>query len=304
MERKIDYVLSYIDYSQEEIRELYKQTNGEEYAAHTNNTYISIDLVIRSIMKNMPFIDRVFIVCKDLQKLPMELETLIEEANGRIIRINESMIMPNCYVTFSSACIEMFIWRIPTLSEYFIYGNDDMIPIREMGEIHFYDEDGKPTIDAAYRRIYLNNLYQLHCLNATNLVFDRHKNDDDYNRFYNVAHTMRPLRRSICDECYMQYYRFILGSLSHIRYFNNFNMDLYILYGMRHELIKNEPLKYRFDFIPVNQALILLSEISELIAECPEEAPHVICLNDGTSNEVVVRQAKRSLDNLLKKVIE
>ena len=89
---KVDYVLTYINYDQQEIQKLYKEVTGEEYTKKSNNTYIDIELVIRLIFKNMSFINNVYIVCKDIQVLPKNVESLIKEYNGRIIRVNESSI--------------------------------------------------------------------------------------------------------------------------------------------------------------------------------------------------------------------
>lgn len=300
---EIDYVLSYIDYEQEEIQCLYKSIIGEEYAKQTNNTYIRVDLLVRAILKNMPFINKVFIVCKDVQKLPNELELLISNSNGRIIRINESQIMPNGFITFSSACIEMFIWKIPNLSEYFIYCNDDMIPIRELDKTHFYYND-KPRIDAIYEHKELNNLYQLHCLNSTNLVFDRHKNDDDYNCYYNVAHTMRPLRKSLCKECYEKYEQQILNSLSIIRYYNNFNMDLYVLYGIKNKLIANEQLPYEFKYIGMPDTDAKLLNVIENLILNELDAPHVICVNDGCADKDEINEIADEISDIFSIILQ
>ena len=155
---KIDYVLSYIDYNTQDIQDLYQQVTGNEYNFKYNYTYIDLELVIRLIFKNLSFINKLYLVCKDIQVLPEHIEELINEYNGKIIRINESQIMPNNYISFSSGCIEMFIWKIPGLSEHFIYACDDMIPLKPLN-IKYFFKDNKIINQIKYLKRDFNCLY-------------------------------------------------------------------------------------------------------------------------------------------------
>ena len=295
---KVDYVLTYINYDQPEIRELYKEVTGEEYNYINNYTYIDIELVIRLIFKNMSFINNVYIVCKDIQILPENVESLIKEYNGRIIRVNESSILPKNFITFSSACIEMFIWKIKGLSEYFIYGCDDMIPILPLN-INMFFEDDKVVNLVNYGNFGFTCLYHFHCSNSTNLIFDRHCNNYEYNKYYASAHTFRALRKSLCKECYNQYKKYILSSLSPIRYYNNFNMDLYILYILKTGLLINQ-LRYRLHFENYNNNIYSLEVLlSFVLLHNYETIPHVICVNDTINDTSILCKLNDTLHEIL-----
>ena len=299
---KIDYVLSYIDYNQKEVQELYTKVSNKEFNYKYNLNYIDIELVIRLIFKNMAFINNLYIVCKDIQVLPDNVENLIKEFDGRIIRINESQIIPDNYITFSSACIEMFIWKIPGLSEYFIYGCDDMIPIRQLNQ-HMFFENDKTINSVPFHQIYnFFCLYYLHCLNNTNLIFNRCKNNDNYNLVYESTHTFRSLRKSLCEECYNKYKSFIDSSITPIRFYNNFNMDLYVLYAIKNNLNIDE-LRYVYQFDNLSTNINIINYLNLTIQlKNYKNLPDVICLNDTIEDEKTYLEAIEKTKELLSKL--
>lgn len=300
---KIDYVLSYIDYNTQDIQDLYQQVTGNEYNFKYNYTYIDLELVIRLIFKNLSFINKLYLVCKDIQVLPEHIEELINEYNGKIIRINESQIMPNNYISFSSGCIEMFIWKIPGLSEHFIYACDDMIPLKPLN-IKYFFKDNKIINQIKYLKRDFNCLYDLHCLNNTNLIFNRHQNNGEYNKAYMTEHTFRALKKSICKECYNKYKKYILGSLSPYRYYNNFNMDLYVLYAFKNELNINE-IPYYFFFTNLEDNINIFNQMNILInINKFDKFPEVMCLNDNISKEELVVEISDRYQNILLKILE
>ena len=48
----IDYIVSYIDFSQKEIKDLYREVAGEEYASNVNSDYLDFTLTLKLILKN------------------------------------------------------------------------------------------------------------------------------------------------------------------------------------------------------------------------------------------------------------
>ena len=300
---KIDYVLSYIDYNQPEIQELYQKVSGKEYNYSYNSTYIDLELVIRLIFKHLSFINKLYLVCKDIQILPEHIESLIKEYNGKIVRINESQIMPKNYISFSSGCIEMFIWKIPGLSEHFIYGCDDMIPLKPMTEDMFFKDNKIINLVKSYNGIF-NCLYYLHCSNNSNLIFNRLKNNDDYNQIYVSEHTLRALKKSICKECYNKYKKFIDSSLTPIRFYNNFNMDLFILYAFNNNLNISE-LPYKFSFKNINKDLDFLDKIQMLLwIKKFDKFPEIICLNDNIIEDNLIVEINDKIQNILLQILD
>lgn len=81
---------------------------------------------LRSIANHAPWIDRIWIVTDaqtpDLSRLAPSLRARIRIVDHRIIFADHPAALP----TFNSLTIESMLWRIPGLSERFIYFNDDV----------------------------------------------------------------------------------------------------------------------------------------------------------------------------------
>ena len=54
---------------------------------------------------------------------------------------------PEVLPTFNSTTIEMFIANIPDLAEHFIYGNDDIYPLRPTLPDDWFTEDELPRFN-------------------------------------------------------------------------------------------------------------------------------------------------------------
>lgn len=87
---------------------------------------------LRSVLKYAPWINHIFIVTNN--QCPKWLQQ-----HPKITIINQNDIMPPAeYPTFSSVKIEMYLDRIPGLSEYFIYGCDDFFFGRNVQPSDFF----------------------------------------------------------------------------------------------------------------------------------------------------------------------
>ncbi len=96
---------------------------------------------LRSVEKYAPWIRKVFIVT-DNQK-PDWLDTSNEKVH--VVDIEE--IMPaQCLPCFNSSLIEKFLYKIPGLSERFLYANDDMCLNKKVTAADFYTPDGFPIV--------------------------------------------------------------------------------------------------------------------------------------------------------------
>ena len=96
---------------------------------------------LRSIEKYAPWIRRIFIVTDN--QTPEWLNSL----NPKIRIVDHKEIMPTiCLPCFNSALIEHFLYRIPGLSEHFIYANDDMFINKPVTPNTFFGSDGLPIV--------------------------------------------------------------------------------------------------------------------------------------------------------------
>lgn len=95
-----------------------------------------LQFCLRSIEKNLLFINKIFIIVRD-----DEIPLFLHKDHYQIQFVKHSDIIPKQFLpTFNSISIENFIHKIPELSEYFIYFNDDMIVLHETNPFVFFDK--------------------------------------------------------------------------------------------------------------------------------------------------------------------
>ena len=106
---------------------------------YMNNDELKYSL--RSAEKYAPWIRQIFIVT-DNQK-PNWLDT----TNPKIKIIDIKDIMPqDCLPCFNSIVIECYFYKIPGLSEQFLYANDDMFFNADVQPDFFFAKDGFPIV--------------------------------------------------------------------------------------------------------------------------------------------------------------
>lgn len=103
---------------------------------------------LRAVEMYAPWIRHVFIVTDG--QTPAWLDT----SNPKVTVVNQNDIIPEvsrpCY---NSSLIEHFLYRIPGLSEYFLYANDDMFLNRPVTPETFFTPDGLPVIRLIHARL-------------------------------------------------------------------------------------------------------------------------------------------------------
>lgn len=96
---------------------------------------------LRSVEMYAPWIHRIFIVTD--RQVPEWLDT----SNPKIRIVDHSEFIPKqALPTFNSVVIEHCLWRIPELSEKFLFANDDMFFNRPVSPSDFFTPDGLPII--------------------------------------------------------------------------------------------------------------------------------------------------------------
>ncbi|MDR1553655.1 MAG: Stealth CR1 domain-containing protein [Prevotellaceae bacterium] len=121
-----------------------KNTENVENAINCEGRFANNDELkysLRSVEKHIPWINKIFIVTD--QQIPAWLDT----SNPKIQIVDHTEILPKealpCY---NSLVIEYFLWKIPNLSEYFLYANDDMFINADISPSFFFEKDGLPVV--------------------------------------------------------------------------------------------------------------------------------------------------------------
>lgn len=96
---------------------------------------------LRSVEKNLPWIRYIFIVTWAHQR-----PYWIDLNHSKLKFISQSEIFPDNFSlpTFNSKSIDLQIYKIPGLSEHFIYSNDDMYFLNRLKKSDFFTQKGKP----------------------------------------------------------------------------------------------------------------------------------------------------------------
>lgn len=101
-----------------------------------------LNFCLRSIANNAPWVRRVWIVTDnqipDFATLPPEFAAKVAIIDHRDIFVGFEDALP----TFNSLSIETMLWRVPGLSEHFLYFNDDVFLTAPVNVSDFFTLDG------------------------------------------------------------------------------------------------------------------------------------------------------------------
>jgi hypothetical protein len=96
---------------------------------------------LRSIEKYANWVRKIFIITDN------QIPAWLDISNPRIEIINQNELLPvETLPCFSSEIIEYFLYKIPDLSEHFIYANDDMFLNKNISPGDFFCDDGFPIV--------------------------------------------------------------------------------------------------------------------------------------------------------------
>ena len=142
----IDFVVPYVNNKTPQWRETYQKfcyDNGfpERAAMADSERYRDwgyFKYFMRGVEKYLPFVRKVFLLLQDVDQVP----SWLNEDNVTIV-YHRSFIPERFLPTYNSTTIEMFLDRIPGLSEHFIYANDDMYSLNPLTPEDFFTAEGQ-----------------------------------------------------------------------------------------------------------------------------------------------------------------
>lgn len=132
----------------------------------------------------------------------------------------------------------MFLHRIPDLSEYFLYANDDIFVIKPLTESHFFK--GGKVKTSTFKGGDFHLLYGHHKVNGYSLVFHQNKEHIlNSGKVPSLSHIVRPYIKSQVIDCFYKYKIEILSSISRFREKKNINVYIFDYYVIKNR--KNYP---------------------------------------------------------------
>lgn len=161
---------------------------------------------IRSVNKFMPWVRRIFLVT-DGQDPKAESRIPIEIVDHKVIFRGYEEYLP----TFCTSSIEAMLWRIPGLSEHYIYLNDDFMLCRPVTPEMFFPQPGHILLHARKSSLFwtkawyslkyffgscrVNHIQRM--MNAASIAGSK-------STFIRLAHTPYPQLRSVLEQFYTQ----------------------------------------------------------------------------------------------------
>lgn len=109
---------------------------------------------LRSVEKHLPWIRKIFVVTDE------QVPAFLNPDHPKIQIVDLKEILPKAILpVFNSNIIEQFLYKIPDLSEHFLYANDDMFVNADL-EPSFFFKEGLPIMRMLYDPFtrYKNNL--------------------------------------------------------------------------------------------------------------------------------------------------
>lgn len=225
----IDYVISYVNSEDSEWK-----SSLEKFPEQINNNnrwtdHGLLEYNIRLINIFLPWINNIIIVVSSKKQIP----SWIKNYNVRIV--THSDFIPKKFLpTFNSCTIETFLFNIPKLSEYFIYSNDDVLPINPIERQDMFDA-GKPVSNIINIGEANNNMHLTICKNTFNILlsdfsvkyFKEINLDKNYKRLTHIPH---PCIVSTGKHIYKLYKESIEKTITTFRDNRNINQYYYTLY--------------------------------------------------------------------------
>ena len=132
----IDLVVTYVDGNEPVWRSNLSQFNNNYNKLRFRNWNL-MRFWFRGIEKNMPFIHNIYFVVSNIEQVP----NWINRRHVNVV-LHADIIPKQLLPTFTSTTIEMFLHKIPNLSEKFIYSNDDTFANNSILPEYFFTEQG------------------------------------------------------------------------------------------------------------------------------------------------------------------
>lgn len=266
----MDAVITYVNGLDPEWQKQYKDITQSPVMTKRYRDWGFLPYLLRGIEQYMPFINKVFLVVSSESQVPKWVN------RERLCVVFHKEIIPEQFLpTFNSTTIELFLHRIPNLSEKFIYFNDDIFPVAPMSEDIFFQQ-GK--IVMKYSRHWLAlDMYKRHTRQSDRLARFGAGLEKRIH-FIRPQHTCTPMLKSKNEELYSKVESELLSTITLLRDKGNANQYLYTdyLYYTKNVIQKRIPKKH------CSMAVYSAEAISKHILY-PKKP--LICINDVSMSD-------------------
>ena len=294
--KPIDVVFTWVDNKDPQWQQKYQQANQqtdvlEKAALYSNDTarftnHNELYYSVHSVQKFMPWVRRIFIVT-DAQTPPW----LAAFPSGNITIIDHKEIIDHQYLpTFNSHVIEANLYKIPDLSEDFIYFNDDVFVARELVPEHFFRQNGVASIFIAAKKLKVMQekgiMTPTLCASLNSIRLLQRRYDTSINM--PLVHTYVPLKKSMYQLAWELYEPEIRDFLPNkLRTNEDLNMATFLvpwLMYLEGKSVLTSEICYYFNIRSANAP----AQYAKLLRKNHTgEQPHSFCANDFNSKSTI-----------------
>lgn len=286
---KIDLVIPYVDSSDPNWAKLHeKYININEGESNMPNRYRSLDNLVysfRSIEKNLSFINNVFLVVSSESQIPW----WVNRETVKIV-LHEEFIPSQFLPTFNCNTIELFIHKIPGLSEHFIYTNDDLFFLRKIEERECFRGDNVGLAFNTVNNVHNLDMFLHFCRNSWATL--KEKSPNSVPLFKIPIHSIHPMRKSSNEKVWDKFSNILEKSISPIRQNKNINQYIFCDY----ELMRQNTFTPKISFKYTN-----MGDIYSVAKDIKNRVCDIICINDAPNTKSVFN-CKRVINSELFKL--
>ncbi len=218
----MDIVITYVNGLDPLWQEDYERTFKKPILAKRFRDWGTLPYLMRGIEKYLPYVEKVHLVVARESQVPDWVNR--DEVN---VVLHKDIIPEEHLPTFNSATIGLFLYRIPGLSEQYLYFNDDIFPLQPCPPEMFFP-DGKSAIKLS-THLFAQGFYKQHVRNSYRLA--RTVLGQKYGLcFKRPQHICIPMQRKACEEVFAKAEPQIMASLSATRTEHNLNQSLFLNY--------------------------------------------------------------------------
>lgn len=274
----MDIVITYVDGLDPLWRQDYQTTVGKEINEKRFRDWGTLRYLFRGIRKFMPYIENVFLVVSRKSQVPEWVSD-----NLKVV-LHKDIIPAELLPVFNSTAIEMFLHKIPGLSEEFIYFNDDIFPILKSDPESFF-KDGKVVMK--HSRCFLPFGMFKKQTQASDRLARSAAGAHNFG-FMRPQHICSPMLRSASEELYSIKEKEILSLVTPLRTPQNVNQYIftdYLYYTGR--TIQKRRSKKHFS--------LAAASISQIEAFILNPTAEFVCINDVNMPEEKYRECRKRL---------
>lgn len=278
---KIDYVMTFVNPS-----DILWKNEFDKYSSSNKNNQTENDnrygennlfkFVFRGIHKYLPWINNVILVVSS----PSQVPQWINKSTVKIV-YHDEFIPKEFLPTFNSCTIECFLHKIPGLSPFFIYGNDDTYITNTCTPGDFF-QSTQPKVKIDCHKFtngqYRENQYVQLCRNMSLLCAKNLNMPIDDNVFFSPAHFQVAYSTSIYKSIFNEFKTYIMNNCDRFRTARNVSQYLFAIYyalATGNKFVTDMNQKY----FRVSQ-----NDVFKICSVLSNNRPQLLCINNSDYN--------------------